>query len=60
MRKVHVEDAIGLTLCHDVTGIGKEFKGPVFRRGHVIQPQDVKRLLDLGKRHVYIWEEHAG
>ena len=60
MRKVHIEDAIGLTLCHDVTGIGKEFKGPVFRRGHVIQPQDVKRLLDLGKRHVFIWEEHAG
>ena len=55
MRKVHVEDAIGLTLCHDVTGIGKEFKGPVFRRWNVIQPLDVKRLLDLGKRHVYFW-----
>ncbi len=38
-----------MTLCHDVTGIGKDFKGPVFHRGHVIEPEDVERLLDLGQ-----------
>ena len=60
MKKVAVEEAVGLTLCHDVTGIRKDFKGPVFRRGHVIRPEDVATLLDLGKRHVFIWEENAG
>ena len=60
MKKVLTTEAVGLTLCHDVTGIGEHFKGPVFRRGHVIAPEDVERLLDLGKRHVFIWEENAG
>lgn len=60
MRKVNVEEAVGLTLCHDVTGISQDFKGPAFRRGHVIRPEDVEKLLDLGKRHVFIWEENAG
>ena len=32
----------------------------MFRRGHVIQPEDVETLLDLGKRHVFIWEDQAG
>ncbi|MCR5538511.1 MAG: molybdopterin-binding protein [Lachnospiraceae bacterium] len=60
MKKVLTTEAVGMTLCHDVTGIGKDFKGPVFRRGHVIREEDVERLLDLGKRHVFIWEENAG
>jgi hypothetical protein len=59
MKKVATEDAVGLTLCHDVTGIGANFKGPVFRRGHVITQEDVSKLLDLGKRHVFIWEAEA-
>lgn len=59
MKKVKSEEAVGLTLCHDVTGIRADFKGPVFRRGHVIQPEDVETLLDLGKRHVFIWEDQA-
>ncbi len=60
MKKVKSEEAVGLTLCHDVTGIRADFKGPVFRRGHVIQQEDVETLLDLGKRHVFIWEDQAG
>ena len=60
MKKVLVQDAVGMTLCHDVTGIEKDFKGPVFRRGHVIEPEDVERLLDLGKQHIFVWEEQAG
>ncbi len=60
MKKVKSEEAVGLTLCHDVTGIRADFKGPVFRRGHVIRPEDVETLLDLGKRHVFIWEDQAG
>ncbi len=57
MRKVSVDDAIGLTLGHDITKIipGKE-KCRAFRRGHVIAPQDLPRLKDLGKEHIYTWE----
>ncbi|MEN6349970.1 MAG: molybdopterin-binding protein [Syntrophomonas sp.] len=57
MRKVVVDDAIGLTLGHDITKIvpGKE-KYRAFRRGHIIAAQDLPRLKDLGKEHIYIWE----
>lgn len=60
MKKVKVEDAIGMTLCHDVTAMFDGFKGPLFRRGHVIAEEDIPRLLDIGKRTVFIWEENAG
>ena len=60
MKKVKVEEAVGLTLCHDITAMRDGFKGAAFRRGHVIAAEDVPALLDLGKRTVFIWEEHAG
>ena len=60
MKKVKVEDAVGLALCHDVTAMRDGFKGAAFRRGHVISEEDVSRLIDLGKRHVFIWEPGAG
>ncbi|MBR6028879.1 MAG: molybdopterin-binding protein [Clostridia bacterium] len=60
MRKVRVEDAVGLTLCHDVTKMVDGFKGPAFRRGHVIRPEDVEALKDIGKQTVFIWEPNAG
>ena len=37
MKKIKVEDAVGQTLCHDLTGITEGKKGVVFSRGHVIQ-----------------------
>ena len=60
MKKVRVEDAVGLPLCHDVTKMVDGFKGPAFRRGHVIRPEDVEELKNIGKKTVFIWEEHAG
>lgn len=60
MKKVRVEDAVGMELCHDVTAMYDGFKGPAFRRGHRIRPEDIPRLLDYGKRTVYVWEETAG
>lgn len=60
MKKVPVTQAVGMTLCHDITKMVDGFKGPVFRRGHVIEEKDVQTLLDIGKRHIFIWEEHAG
>lgn len=60
MKKVKVEDAVGLALCHDITAMRDGFKGAAFRRGHVIRPEDIPALLDLGKKTVFIWEENAG
>lgn len=60
MKKIKVEDAIGMTLCHDITAMYDGFKGAAFKRGHVIRPQDVEKLLDLGKRTIFVWEEQAG
>lgn len=60
MKKIKVEDAVGMTLCHDVTAMYDGFKGAAFRRGHVIEAQDIPKLLDYGKKTVFIWEENAG
>lgn len=60
MKKVKVQDAIGMTLCHDITAMVDGFKGAAFKRGHVITQEDIPRLLDIGKQHVFIWEENAG
>ncbi|HPZ43407.1 MAG TPA: molybdopterin-binding protein [Bacillota bacterium] len=57
MRKVPVTEAVGMVLGHDITKIvpGCE-KGRAFRRGQVITPGDIPKLLDLGKKHIYVWE----
>jgi len=59
MRKVAVHDAIGLALGHDITEIraAEGIKRRAFRRGHVITTDDIERLLDLGKSHIYVCEE---
>ena len=50
-------DAVGQMLCQDITQIipGK-FKGPVFRKGHIITEEDIPVLLSIGKENIYIWE----
>lgn len=60
MKKIRVEDAVGMTLCHDVTVMRDGFKGAAFRRGHVIRQEDIPKLLDIGKKTIFIWEDHAG
>ncbi|MCR4441432.1 MAG: molybdopterin-binding protein [Peptococcaceae bacterium] len=61
MRKVRIEEAVGMVLAHDVTRIVPgEFKGPAFRKGHVIRAEDIGAFLDLGKEHVYAWEARPG
>lgn len=56
-----VENAVGAILQHDVTKIVRgRFKGPAYRRGHVIRPEDIPALQDLGKQHVYVLELEDG
>lgn len=57
MKKIKVEQAVGQTLCHDMTAIMETgFKCVRFKRGHVISQQDIPQLLDMGKAHIYVWE----
>ena len=46
MKLIRTEDAAGQVLCHDITQIiPGEFKGPRFRKGHIVQPEDIPVLL---------------
>lgn len=61
LKKVKLGEAIGMVLGHDVTKvIPGQFKGPAFRRGHVIKEEDIPELLNIGKEHIYIIEEEEG
>ena len=47
MKLIRTEDAAGQVLCHDITQIiPGEFKGARFRKGHVIQPEDIPVLVE--------------
>ena len=48
---------MGLPLCHDITAMKDGFKGAYFKRGHIIEEQDIPVLLDLGKKTVFVWED---
>ena len=61
MKQIRIEDAIGCILSHDVTKIVPgEFKGRLFKKGHVIKEEDIPKLLDIGKEHIYVWEPKEG
>lgn len=60
MKKVRVEDAVGMELCHDITAMRDGFKGAAFKRGHIIKESDIEELLNIGKQHIFVWEENAG
>ena len=57
MKEIRTVDAVGQVLCHDLTqiirGVTKDAR---FRKGHVIQPEDIDVLLSMGKDHVFVWE----
>jgi formylmethanofuran dehydrogenase subunit E len=59
VNTVALNHAVGLPLLHDLTQVepGRS-KGPVFRRGQVIEVGDICRLQRMGKRHLYV-EEHS-
>lgn len=57
MKLINTVDAVGHVLCHDMTQIIKgEYKDARFRKGHVVQPEDIPILLSMGKEHLYVWE----
>ena len=61
MKLIKTQDAVGHVLCHDMTQIIKDqYKGPRFRKGHIVQPEDIPVLLSMGKEHLYVWEMVPG
>lgn len=61
MKQIKIEDSVGCILSHDVTKIVPgEFKGRLFKKGHVIREEDIPKLLDIGKEHIYVWEPKKG
>jgi len=61
MRELPVEEAVGTVLCHDITQIiPGQCKKALFRKGHIIRPEDVERLLTVGKEHLYVFNLEDG
>ncbi|WP_217594937.1 molybdopterin-binding protein [Cohnella sp. GbtcB17] len=61
LREVKVEDAVGLTLAHDLTQIVPgTFKGRLFSKGHRVTADDIPKLKDIGKEHLYVIELAPG
>lgn len=57
MKKVKVEDAVGMVIGHDLTKIVPgSYKGPAFRKGHIVKLEDIPHLKDIGKDHIYLFE----
>src|SRR4030042_2611584 len=61
LKKISVERAVGKRLAHDLTQIipGK-FKGAAFRKGHIVKKGDLPRLLDMGKKQLFVLELSSG
>lgn len=58
MKEVEVQQAVGTVLAHDLTQIiVGEFKGAKFKKGHVVQEEDIPVLLSMGKKHLYVLEK---
>lgn len=56
-REVRVEAALGMVLAHDLTQIiPGEYKGRLFKKGHVITREDLEALHAIGKEHLYVLE----
>lgn len=61
ISRVKVEDAVGMTLAHDITKVVPGgFKGAAFRRGHTIRTEDIEEFLHMGKEHVFIMDLEEG
>lgn len=61
MEKIKVQDSVGAVLIHDMTQIiPGAVKGPRFRKGHIVQEEDIPVMLSMGKEHIYVWDQTPG
>lgn len=55
LKKIKVEESVGLKLAHDITEIRPdEFKGVAFPKGYTVKEKDICHLMKLGKKYLYI------
>ncbi len=60
-KKIPVDRAVGMMIPHDLTEIVPDKKkGPAFKKGHIIREEDIERLKDIGKEHIYCIELEEG
>lgn len=58
VKKVRVEDSVGLKIGHDMTKvIPGVYHGAAFKRGQVVKSEDVQTLLDMGKKYIFVEQE---
>lgn len=61
MTEIPVQQAVGRVLFHDITRIVPgEFHGRAFKKGHIIAPDDIDKLLKLGKDNIYVLNLEEG
>ncbi|MFP3927436.1 MAG: molybdopterin-binding protein [Desulfobacteraceae bacterium] len=52
---ISIDEAVGTVLAHDITEIRPgQFKGPAFRKGHIVREEDIEHLRRLGKNHLFV------
>ena len=57
LKKIKVEDAVGMTLGHDMTRvIPGRCKEVAFRRGYIIRREEIPEFHKIGKEHIYVIE----
>lgn len=56
MKRVRAEGAVGKSLAHDTIHYGPGLKDVLFKRGHVVQSEDVEKLKDTGNYFIYVSE----
>ena len=57
MKLIKTTEAVGHVVCHDLTQIiPGEYKGPRFKKGHIVTEEDIPVLLSMGKENLYIFE----
>ena len=57
IKRVKVEEAVGMVIAHDMTKIiPGQYKGPAFKKGHIVTPEDIPLLKDIGKEHINLIE----
>ena len=55
IKKVRVEEAVGMVLGHDMSKIVPgEYKGPAFKKGHIVRAEDIPHLKNIGKEHIFL------
>ncbi|MGE4491367.1 MAG: molybdopterin-binding protein [Syntrophotalea sp.] len=57
IKKVRIEEAVGMVLGHEVVRITPGEGGALpFQRGYVVREEDIPRFLEIGKEHIYVVE----